>query len=397
MSAESCGVFRGQTRPADAAARPDRPASCALRRLMPRLDVLGITRLGDITGLDRIGIPVVQAARPLGLANSVTQGKGRDLAAAAVSAIMEAAEQFFAERIAHIRAVSASAVALGASPELFARHLLPNTPPSWSGVETAWTAATDLMTGRAGWLPLELVHTAYVEPSIPTDGLFSASTTGLACAFSDGEAILHGLLECVERDAIARAHRTHGFMQRCRIDPATIEDGDLIDLMEAIRHAGLATAFWAAPAAGRVPVVWCQIMEDGSHPLIIPYPADGFAADLNPASAASRALLEAAQSRLAAISGARDDITRASFPAYTDWEAIEAHRRLLAEGPRPLAFDVLGDEVETGNGERLERLLGRLGGDRIAAVLCARLDTEPCPEIAAVRVIVPELWPLTEG
>jgi hypothetical protein len=53
---------------------------------MPRLDVLGITRLGDLTGLDRIGIPVVQAVRPLELANSVTQGKRRARAAATVIA-----------------------------------------------------------------------------------------------------------------------------------------------------------------------------------------------------------------------------------------------------------------------------------------------------------------------
>jgi YcaO-like protein with predicted kinase domain len=372
-------------------------SSDTLRRLMPWLDVLGITRLGDITGLDRIGIPVVQAVRPLGLADCVTQGKGRDLAGAAVCAIMEAAEQFFAERIACFQTMSASAEALGVSLEPLARHLRPDAPPDWAAVETAWVEATDLLAGRPGWLPFELVHTAYIEPAIPTDGLFSASTTGLACAFSERQATIHALQECVERDAIAKAHRTHGFFQRHRIDPVTTEDADLLELVDIVRDAGLFAALWKAPAAGHIEVVWCQVMEDGSRPLIMPYAADGFAADLNQASAARRALLEAVQSRLAAISGARDDITRASFPAHTDWEAIQAHRRLLANGPMPLAFDAHDGKVETSDCERLDQLLGRLASEGLSAVLRARIATEPCPEIAAVRVFVPDLQSLTEG
>jgi YcaO-like protein with predicted kinase domain len=370
--------------------------ACALRRLMPRLDIMGITRLADITGLDRIGIPVVQAVRPLGLANAVTQGKGPSRTAAAVSAIMEAAEQFFAERIERFCTTSASALELGIRPDLFARHLLPDAPGNWGSLETAWVEALDLLTGRPSWVPMELVHTAYVEPAIPSDGLFSASTTGLACAFSKDRAITHALLECIERDAVAKAQRTHGFFQKYRINPATISGSDLLELIDIVRGAGLVTAFWAVPAAAGIPVVWCQIMEEGSCPLITPYPADGFAADLDPASAARRALLEAAQSRLAAISGARDDMTRAAFPARDDWAAIEAHRRLFSEGPRPLAFAALGGEAEATDAAPLGRLLCRLV-DQQVSVLHIQLETEPCHEIAAVRIVTPELWPLSEA
>ena len=58
----------------------------------------GITRLGRLTGLDRIGIPVWTATRPNATNLSVSQGKGVDDAAAAVSAVMEAAEMAAAER-----------------------------------------------------------------------------------------------------------------------------------------------------------------------------------------------------------------------------------------------------------------------------------------------------------
>ena len=86
------------------------------RRLLPMVGDLGITRIGDITGLDRIGIKVMQATRPLSLSNSVAQGKGFTPEAAAVSSILEAAECFFAERLSRFETVTASADDLGIEP-----------------------------------------------------------------------------------------------------------------------------------------------------------------------------------------------------------------------------------------------------------------------------------------
>jgi hypothetical protein len=50
----------------------------------------------DITGYDRIGIPVVNAVRPFERGMSVSHGKGVDLAAAMASALMESVERFCA-------------------------------------------------------------------------------------------------------------------------------------------------------------------------------------------------------------------------------------------------------------------------------------------------------------
>ena len=60
---------------------------------------MGITRLGNITGLDRIGIPVAVAVRPNSRSVSVSQGKGLDLTQAMTSALMEASEGFHAEEV----------------------------------------------------------------------------------------------------------------------------------------------------------------------------------------------------------------------------------------------------------------------------------------------------------
>src|SRR4029079_12013511 len=57
----------------------------------PRLmAVAGVTRVADLTGLDHLGIPVAAAYRPNARSVSVSQGKGKTLLAAGVSAAMEA-------------------------------------------------------------------------------------------------------------------------------------------------------------------------------------------------------------------------------------------------------------------------------------------------------------------
>ena len=70
-----------------------------LARYRPLASLMGITRLGNITGLDRIGIPVVAAIRLNSRSVSASQGKGLDLP----QALMEAVEGFHAEEVGERR------------------------------------------------------------------------------------------------------------------------------------------------------------------------------------------------------------------------------------------------------------------------------------------------------
>lgn len=70
-----------------------------IARLLPYLSDMGITRIANVTGLDRIGIPVVMVTRPNSRSVSVSQGKGLDLDAAKASALMEAVEVWHAEQV----------------------------------------------------------------------------------------------------------------------------------------------------------------------------------------------------------------------------------------------------------------------------------------------------------
>src|SRR5262245_49557818 len=66
-------------------------------KIRPHLTSIGITRVANVTGLDRIGLPVVMVTRPNSRSLSVSQGKGLDLIEARVSGIMEAIELHHAE------------------------------------------------------------------------------------------------------------------------------------------------------------------------------------------------------------------------------------------------------------------------------------------------------------
>src|SRR5271169_3667754 len=70
------------------------PPSETLRRIRPLARRAGVTRLADITGLDRVGIPTFSAVVPKSRdLLSVYNGKGTTPADAACGALMEAIER----------------------------------------------------------------------------------------------------------------------------------------------------------------------------------------------------------------------------------------------------------------------------------------------------------------
>ncbi len=76
-----------------------RDAASTLAWIRPLLPQFGITRVANITGLDRIGIPVWTCIRPNGRSLSVSQGKGLTPELAQVSAVMESIECHHSEYV----------------------------------------------------------------------------------------------------------------------------------------------------------------------------------------------------------------------------------------------------------------------------------------------------------
>src|SRR5215470_10783092 len=153
------------------------PPEETVARLKPLLPALGITRVANVTGLDRIGVPVVMVCRPNSRSVAVSQGKGLTLAAAKASGIMEAAEGFHAERIEQ-------PLRLGSSRELERGLLLADLEGlarqregRWhSDLQLLWIEAVDLISDERVWVPYEVVHSNYTHPLPSGSGCFAATT-----------------------------------------------------------------------------------------------------------------------------------------------------------------------------------------------------------------------------
>jgi ribosomal protein S12 methylthiotransferase accessory factor len=136
-------------------------------------------------------------------------------------------------------------------------------------------------------------------------------------------------------------------------------------------------------------------MEQDPGSPMLPFPADGTAAGLDPVRAARGAILEAIQCRITAISGARDDLPRESYPKWQVWSGAAAHRHLLDQGPRPIDCRRLMEPATTTAG--LPALLAQVERSGISDVWAVPIDTSPLQGLHVVKVVIPECRPLLHG
>lgn len=363
-------------------------AEVYFRSLLPFCRRARITRIADLTGLDRIGFPVVQAIRPAALSEVTSLGRGMSGAFAAIGAIMEAFERFYAEAIPASRVFLSTAERLGIGAGSFDGFCLAAPRANWREREIGWIMGVDMATGAAAPIPFELVHTIYTDPPPPHDGVFMRTTTGLACHHSDFGALRHGLLECIERDAIARAFKTHGFMDRMRL-PLSALGTAVEDVLSHVAKFGISAAFWYAPSPTRIPVVWCQTIETGEGEPVLALPTEGYCAGLDLGQAAFAALLEALAARAGAISGTRDDQTRKHYAKPSRTMLADARDLILGEGAPSIEVDILPAVAD------LDDLLERIISAGLGPVIAVPIASENGPNIHCVRTILAGMHPFT--
>jgi ribosomal protein S12 methylthiotransferase accessory factor len=356
--------------------------------LIRQRHAFGITRIGSLTRLDRIGIPVVQVTRPLALSNAVCQGKGLDVLTAAASALMEALETWAAERI--------PASAIGTSPlsfydaelaGLYAPWLSAPAVTDWIPDRLSWIEGWDLLAGRSRPVPLALVDTAYAYPS-SHPRVFPRATTGLGAGSSMTQAIVQAGLEILERDALVRARRTPYFYERSQVELSTVTSGRAADVLNRIRKADLLVGAWRAAAPHRLPVFRCHVMES-EHSELAPLPAEGSACRFDEEHALTSALLEACQARLTAIAGAREDVTRRMYPPTYDREHLAQWRtQLRSPGVVSCQFD---NETKRDLEMDLEILLKSFARSGASAAIVVPLFADDEKRLHVVRMVAPPL------
>lgn len=366
------------------------PPAETLARAQPWLREMGITRVANVTGLDRLGIPVVMATRPNSRSISVSQGKGYELDAAKASAIMESVETWHAERI-RLPLRFAGAVELRAEG-LGVAHLerLPRTGRHPFNEERPifWIEGQNLLDDTRVWLPLEMVSTDYTLPQPPGSGHFAANTNGLASGNTLHEALCHAIYEVVERDADALWQQSPVREQQAMgVDPESIDDPGCRALLAQFARAEIEVKTWEVTSDVGIAGFVCLAAGDESD-----WADPEFGAGCHPAReiALSRALTEAAQARTTYIAGARDDIGAALYHPDQRRRRRSYCRELLARHQTARSFGDIGTcDYDSMDGD-LNWSLERLRGIGIREVLAVDLS-RPRIGLAVAKVVIPGL------
>lgn len=367
-------------------------AAETLKRIKPMFSGFGITRVANLTGLDSLGIPVCAAFRPNARSLAVSQGKGSDLTSAMVSAAMESIEAFHAERIdAPLKLGSTSE--LGTTHRLVDCARLPRTSTASFGAFSRifWIEGRCLVRGDAVWVPFELVHLNYTLPAIGDSGYFVASSNGLASGNHVLEAIDHALCEVIERDAVTMwsiSGEEHA--RQTRVDLSSIEDADILALLEQFDRGGVAVAVWDITSDIGVPAFYAAIV-DRSPSLLHPLPhARGMGCHTTRRVALLRALTEAAQSRLTVIAGSRDDLKQTRYRDLFDPAGQERTRKMIVDQQGRRDYRAVPSFSSETLDADITWILDRLSRAGLDEVIVVDL-TRPEFGVPVVRVVVPGL------
>jgi ribosomal protein S12 methylthiotransferase accessory factor len=403
-------VLRTRAPKAAGAGHRVEPVADTWARIAPHLPAIGVTRMADLTGLDRLGIPVFDAIMPRSRDTiSTYSGKGLTPLAARVSAAMEAVERYCAacprtaDEVGSVRRMRSRGLNV-----LDPRDISLQPHPGYAeDTAIAWIWGFDLIADRE--ILVALAQAADCWPVVGGPVNVLASTNGLASGNTEAEAVVHGLNEVIERDiwtigellsSQLAPRLEQGFDDELGLSGEVLATLDPSDCSAEVRElvgrfaaAGIELDLCAIDSDLGVPTVLATTTTSDRAGLSASH--EGLGTDADPEVAVIRAVTEVAQSRAGDISGAREDMTlvREDVPPSLghSHRAVTAPRRVHADLPRRVT-DLAGfasPDLVTDLAETLQRLC-RAGLDRVVVV---DLSQESVPAVVC-RVLVPgaESW-----
>ncbi len=295
-----------------------------LARVQPFLQKIGITRVADITRLDELDIPIFQAIRPGSRNISVSQGKGITKALARVSAIMEAIEGWHAEQPDVVSTRATLGEMTSQLPYSLSHLNVHKHHVLHDALELEWFPATLLpgsaMPPQQTYVPADLVRLDFTVKNEWCPPTFSARSNGLASGNSFEEAVLHALYEIIERDTFERVQREQ--IHPVSVDLDTVNGVASSYLIEKLKQARVTLRVsYASGATGLA--CFKAMITSASYPIV----TGGCGCHIDHDVALSRALTEAAQTRLTMIAGSRDDIQSFSYQRLQGWSAFSSFTR----------------------------------------------------------------------
>ncbi|BBL62707.1 methanogenesis marker 1 protein [Methanobrevibacter arboriphilus] len=378
--------------------------SCTHRAIEPsktiaecknKLKVAGITRVTDITHLDRIGIPVFSAIRPTAQDGGVSiyAGKGAKKDQAKASAMMEGFERYSAEKQSIDDENSKLATLSEMDGEKFIHPddlIISNEVKSLDFEKERkieWTLTKDIITENDYYIPSNAIFHPYIPKDAKnTSAIFKGNTNGLASGNVLEEAVLHGMLEVIERDAWSIFELTKKNKKCINID--NIENPLINELLEKFKKESINIKLMDLTADIDIPTI-AAIADDTilKDPALLTL---GIGTHLNPEIAVLRALTEVAQSRATQIHGTREDTSRAVLMRKAGYERMKKINKHYFEEENNVIIDLsdIEDKSTDSLKKDIEITTNELKRNNIDKILFKNLTRKEIG-INVVRVIIP--------
>lgn len=365
-----------------------------------KLKTAGITRIADISDLDRIGMPIFSAIRPTAEdgAVSIYGGKGISKDHAKASAMMEGFERYSAEKqendktiIATIEEISQKGKYIDPKslnlPQKYEKEDITQTPLEWS-------LSNDLISGDEYYVLSNAVFHPYNHDN-NVESFFKSNTNGLASGNILDEAILHGIFEVIERDAWSIFELTHKNYSQINLD--SIESELINNILDKFESNGIKIKLMDFTADIKVPTIAASaddtVTKDAGLLTL------GMGTHLDPEVAILRALTEVAQSRATQINGAREDTVRADFAREAGYERMKRiNKYYFKQEEEKINLQDIENKSATSINEDIDIVKEELMANDIKQILYTDL-TRPELDVSVVRVIIPgmELYALDQS
>jgi ribosomal protein S12 methylthiotransferase accessory factor len=354
-----------------------------LKDIIPISDKIGVTRVSDITHMDKLQIPNFSAVLP-GTEDSiwVYSGKGTTKLQAMAGALMESIERY-----SSLHSNNGDMIIQGTYSELsktYRKVLHPGevvepVEPSLNDRDSIidFVVGYDLITKEDVLVPAQLVFSKYT-PMPPSTMLFPYShTNGLASGNVLEEAICHALFEVIERDAVSIAQlsassipytiltRISNFFKLedkgvfANVEDKFVDDSSIfpdVNITEIARESDAIKFLVERFTKVGINLSVKNITHDIGIPTFVAssvewvtsdygYFARGYGTHLDARIALIRAITELSQTRAANIQGARDDLKKIKYN-----ENDEIYRRKWEFMPsisRNVKKNIMFSEVKT--------------------------------------------------
>ena len=269
-------------------------------------------------------------------------GKGRTEQEAKLSALGEAVERYAAYHLDPARLSTGVAPAGAITPAdcvlyaaaQYAQDGFPFRP--WTPqAEISWVGGTDLHSGAAVALPAALVHLVFPMPRIE-DHFTAVTSNGLSAGRTLARAILGGLYEVIERDALMIT-----WMNRLPAIAVDVSESrcHAATIVRHYRRFGVAVRLLKI-ATDQLPAVIMAVADD-SDPAR-PARLIGMGCDLDPVAACDKAAFELCQARPSEAVRFREKPPAGRLKSYQDVKDLDDHPGFHALRENLHEFDFLG-------------------------------------------------------